>query len=83
MIDPELIAMVIVMALIVSAAVLSTPKGRLPLAIRGLAKLLKKEQNPTLNTHNSALNTREAPVPTWRKVLAFILVIIALLLAIS
>lgn len=76
MIDPHLISMVIVMALIVTAAVLSTPKGKLPLAIRGLAKLMKKDGR-------GAEVPKVEPVPTWRKVLAFILVIIATLLAIA
>lgn len=77
----QLVRVILVILLVVFAAALSTPKGRLPLAIRGLARILKKETNPTLNTHNSSLNTREAPVPVWKKTLAFILVIIAALLS--
>lgn len=77
----QLTRVIIVILLVVSAAVLLTPKGRLPLAIRGLAKMLKKEQNPTLNTPGSTLNTRGAVVPTWKKTFAFILVLLAALLA--
>lgn len=78
----QLVRVILVILLVVFAAVLSTPKGRLPLAIRGLAKLLRKEQNPTLNTHSSSLNTREVAVPAWKKTFAFLLVIIAALLSV-
>lgn len=70
----ELISVIVVMALVVTAAVLSTPKGKLPLAVRGLAKLMKRDGR-------AADVPKIEPVPVYRKLIAFVLVIIALLIA--
>lgn len=60
-----------VIVLVVSAAVLTTPPNEIPLALRGLAKLLGREQP----------KREVVPVPVWKKLLAFALVIIAFILA--
>lgn len=77
----QLVRVILVILLVVAAAVLSTPKGRLPLAVRGLAKILRKDQNPSLNSSDSTRNTHEATVPAWKRTLAFVLVLIAACLA--
>lgn len=70
----QLVRVILVILLVVFAAVLSTPKGRLPLAIRGLAKILRRDGK------NAATNEVKE-VPIWKKTLAFVLVIIAALLS--
>lgn len=70
----QLVRVILVILLVVFAAVLSTPKGRLPLAIRGLAKILRRDGK------NAATNEVKE-VPIWKKTLAFVLVIIAAFLS--
>lgn len=70
----QLVRVILVIFLVVTAAVLSTPKGRLPLAVRGLAKILRRDGQ-------KAAPNEVKPVPTWKKFLAFILVILAALLS--
>lgn len=76
----QLVRVILVILLVVFAAVLSTPKGRLPLAIRGLAKILNKDTSQTSRTSRTS-QTSGLPVPAWKKTLAFVLVIIAALLS--
>lgn len=70
----QLVRVILVILLVVTAAVLSTPKGRLPLAVRGLAKILRRDGQETAPNEVK-------PVPAWKKFLAFILVILAALLS--
>ena len=72
-----------VIALVCIAAALATPKGRLPLALRGLAKMLGSCEaagfrgSEVKQPRNSAI-----PQPSARKRgLAFILVLLAILLS--
>lgn len=66
-----LLRVITVIVLVVGAAVLTTPPNKLPLALRGLAKLLGHEQPK-----------REVkPVPAWKKLCAFVMVIVAFFLA--
>ena len=58
-----------VLALVCVAAALATPKGRLPLALRGVAKLFR-------------ISSDEQVVPFWKKLLAFVLILLAILLAV-
>lgn len=74
----QLVRVILVILLVVTAAVLSTPKGRLPLAVRGLAKILRKDASQSGLTRRSS---QAEPVPAWKKFLAFILVILAALLS--
>ena len=60
--------LVAVLALVCVAAALATPKGRLPLALRGIAKLFR-------------ISCEEQTVPAWKRLLAFVLVLLAILLA--
>lgn len=71
----QLVRVILVILLVVFAAVLSTPKGRLPLAIRGLAKILRRDGK-------NAVTNEVKEVPIWKKTLAFLLVIIAALLSV-
>ena len=64
----ELLRMVAVLALVCVAAALATPKGRLPLALRGMAKLFR-------------VQGEERAVPVWKRLLAFLLVVLAVVLA--
>ena len=54
-----------VVALVCVAAALATPSGRLPLAVRGIARLFRVEPSG------------ETEVPVWKRVLAFVLVLVA------
>ena len=73
----QLVRIVAVLALVCFAAVLVTPKGRLPLALRGLAKVLGKDGIQTFE-HSEHSNVR---VSLARRLLAFLLVLLAILIA--
>lgn len=66
---------VAVLALVVAAAALATPPGRLPLALRGLCRVLRRDRGLP-DAPQSA-----APAPAWRRALAFALVVAAAVLA--
>ena len=66
----EILRIVAVIALVCAAAALATPKGRLPLALRGMAKLFR-------------VRSEEQTVPAWKRLLAFSLVVFAVLLALA
>ena len=63
-----------VVFLLVVAAMLLTDKSKLPLALRGLGKLL--------GTRMSAAAASAASVPPWKRMLAFALIVLAFLLAV-
>lgn len=69
----ELLRVLAVIGLVVIAAVLTTPPNKVPLALRGLAKMLGK----------SAESDKSMPavVPAYKKILAFVLVILAFIIA--
>ena len=74
----EILRIVAVMALVCVAAALVTPKGRLPLALRGLAKLLARDRGQS----SSAVEcSRVQSVSAGKRLLALLLVILAILLA--
>jgi hypothetical protein len=64
----------VVIALIGGAALLATPPGKLPLALRGIRRMLRKDIGD---------NSREieVKVPAWRRFVAFLLVMAAAALA--
>ena len=64
----QMARLVAVVALLCVAAAIATPKGRLPLALRGVAKLFR-------------ISSEERTVPVWKRLLAFVLVLLAILLA--
>lgn len=66
-----------VLALVVAAAALATPPGRLPLALRGVYRVLRRDRGlPDAPPAN-------APAPVWRRVLAFVFVLAAAALAVA
>ena len=64
----QIARLVAVLALLCVAVAIATPKGRLPLALRGVAKLFR-------------ISGEEQTVPAWKRLLAFVLVLLAILLA--
>ena len=66
---------VAVVALLGAASAVATPRGRLPLALRGMKKILRQDRG------ESAAEP-EKRVAGWRKLLAFVLVIGAVLVAV-
>jgi hypothetical protein len=68
---------VAVVALLGVAAAIATPKDRLPLALRGLARILRRDA--ALPQSANAPVGRVSPA---RRLLAFAIVIIAILLAV-
>ena len=72
----QIARLVLVLVLLIVAAVLATPPGRLPLALRGVYKIMKRDgalpQNTTLGENRA---------PLWKRLLAFVLVLISLGLA--
>ena len=75
----EIARLVAVIALVCVAAAFATPKGRLPLALRGLAKLLRQDAVPAASTPQGA----DQSVSLVKRLLAFALVLLAILLAIA
>ena len=71
----ELIIVVLIIALLGVAAALATPPGRIPLALRGVYRILKKDRGECAALPNSG------PAPLWRRILAFLLVALAVLIA--
>ena len=75
----QIVRICAVIALVSIAAALATPRGRLPLALRGLAKLLARDRG--LPESAGAAGGRAQPVSGGRRALAFFLVLLATLLA--
>ena len=79
----QLVRICLVIALVCVAAALATPKGRLPLALRGLAKMLQGckvaefQGSSTLQPCNPGTLKPSA----WKRGLAFLFVVLAILLA--
>ena len=69
----EIVRIIAVIALLIAASLLTTRKGALPLALRGVYKILGR--NPD--------SGKGAIPPLWKRLLAFALVIIAILIAIT
>ena len=64
----QIVRIVAVIALVCVAGALATPKGRIPLALRGVARLFK-------------ISGEEQQVPGWKKLVAFLLVLGAIAIA--
>ena len=77
-----------VLALVCVAAALAPPKGRLPLALRGLAKLLNAVPSPPRRQalsgdprYHASRRGGDGTVSPGKRLLAFLLVLLAILLA--
>ena len=75
----QILRIVAVIALVCVAAALATPKGRLPLALRGVLKLMRKDNAVS----SASCRTDVEEVPVAKRLLAFVLVLLAVLLAIA
>ena len=75
----QIARLVAVVALLCAAAAIATPKGRLPLALRGVAKLLARDRGQTQST--AVEGCRLQLVSGGKRVLAFVLVVLAVVLA--
>lgn len=71
----QIFRIIAVVILVVLAAALATPPNRIPLALRGLARLMRKDNGIISNSDKSA------SVSTWKKVLSFLLIVVAFALA--
>lgn len=65
-----------VIALLCVSAALATPPGRLPLALRGLIKIMRKDQGLALDA------TTNATVSPRRRFLAFLVALLAVAVAV-
>ena len=74
----ELGRVIVVIALVVIAAVLATPPNKVPLALRGLVRILKRDR---LGDAAGEGARRYGEVPTWKKLLSFALCILAFIIA--
>jgi len=71
-----IVRIVLVVGLLALSALLATPRGRLPLALRGLRRMLRRDAGlPEKEKRDGE------EVPTFRKILAFVLVLVAVLIA--
>ena len=79
----QIARLVAVLALVCVAAAIATPKGRLPLALRGLAKMMGSCEVPrSRGSEVKQPRNPATPQPSARKRgLAFFLVLLAILLA--
>ena len=68
--------LVAVVALLAGAALLAAPRGRLPLALRGLWRIMRKDRA------EDAAFPGEVRASAWRRLLAFLMVVAAAALAI-
>ena len=71
----QIVKVATVILLVVFAAILATPPGRLPLAVRGLAKIFRRDRGID--------STAETAAPVWKRLLAFLLVLVAAAVALS
>ena len=75
----QIVRLVAVVALLCAAAAIATPKGRLPLALRGLAKMVARDRGQTQST--AVEGCRLQSVSAGKRTFAFLLVLLAILLA--
>ena len=73
----EIVRLVAVMALVCVAAALTTPRGRVPLALRGVLRILRKDRALS----GAAPDEKPQPASTGRRLLGALLLLLALALA--
>ena len=71
----EIVRMIAVIALLIVAAVLATPPGRMPLAMRGILRILRRDRGEKVPM------TNDCAAPGWKRLVAFLLVLAAATLA--
>ena len=71
----QIARLVAVVALLVVAAAMAIPKGRLPLALRGVYKLLRRDIGAPVVTSEDSVSAK-------RRITAFLIVILAIIIAI-
>ena len=69
---------VVVIAILGIAAALATEKGRLPLALRGMKRVLQRDAGVVEPSAQA-----KKGVPLWKRLLAFVLVVLAFLVAVA
>lgn len=74
----EIARLAVVIVLLVAAALIATPKGRVPLALRGVYRILRKDRGLAVG----ATADKGRPVSSSRRCLAFGLVLAAVALAV-
>ena len=84
----QIVRICLVIALVCVAAALATPKGRLPLALRGLAKMVNAVPSSSRRQalagdprHHASRRNGDGTVSGGKRGLAFLLVLLAILLA--
>lgn len=70
---------ILVIILLGVAAILATEKGKLPLALRGMKRVLQRDAGISRQPGPAG----EGGVPTWKRLLAFLLVLVAFLVAVA
>ena len=73
----EILRLVAVLALVCAAAALTTPKNRVPLALRGVLRILRKDRALA----GAAQDETPQPVSAARRLVGALLLLLALLLA--
>ena len=74
----EIVRIVVVLALVCVAAALLTPKGRVPLALRGICRILRKDRA----LPGAEQDGTPQPVPPGRRLLGTCLLLLAFALAV-
>ncbi len=68
---------VVVIALLAVACALLRKPGELPLALRGIRRIMRRDGN------RQAPHVPKGEVPVWKRLLAFVIIIIAFLVALT
>ena len=85
----QIARLVAVVALLCAAAAIATPRGRLPLALRGLAKMVNAVPSPSRRQalagdprYHASRRDGDSTISVGKRAFAFTLVILAIILAI-
>ena len=70
---------VVVIAMLAMAVSLTTVRGRTPLALRGLRRMLRQDEGSAGGVREDA----SAPVAAWRRLLALLLVLASFFVAVA
>ena len=71
----QIVRVIAIVILLGVTAALATPKGRLPLALRGLYRLLRRDlASDSVDVGSDSVGNQ----PAWKRIVAFIIVLIAI-----